>query len=110
MTSPAHDAEGVSDLRLTEEILRGKEATCPDDCDSDHDLFTEHRILASDVRVGDEILTDTYAGIVTMADRFQIAPTGAGEWPVIRLFVADQGGVARFPHELVITSRKASHK
>lgn len=68
----------------------------------------DHLLRADLVQAGDEIMTPEYAGVVTMIDALDLNSGKAAPpstWPCLRIFVAEQGGIARFPHELIQVTR-----
>lgn len=55
-------------------------------------------VRADKVQIGDFIVTDTFFGPVSLIDLYDLGPL---PWPCFRIFIGDQGGIARFPHEIV---------
>lgn len=66
--------------------------------------IVDYPVRANEILVGDEIIAEPFAGRVSQVDTFDLNSGRAippSSWPCLRIYIEGQGGIARFPHELV---------
>lgn len=73
-----------------------------------HVAFLDCTVHARELRVGDEVMTEDYAGKIDMIDTLDLSAVPIVKWELLHISIAGPGFggyIARFPHETVLVTR-----